>query len=187
MTSFFKKIIDKIYYFTIFKIKSNIFIEGKIFIIGKPLLDINKKATLKLGNGVLLNSRNKGYHLSMYSSVKIMISSEQGLIEIGENSRIHGSCLHAKDFILIGKNCLIAANCNIVDSNGHKLSMDNPELRCQTVDSGRGITIKDNVWIGTNCTILPGVTIGTGSIIPAGTVVRENVDENTIYRVQFND
>ena len=42
---------------------------------------------------------------------------------IGENSRIHGSCIHAFQYIEIGKNCLIAANCQIIDSNGHAISI----------------------------------------------------------------
>jgi len=38
-----------------------------------------------------------------------------------------------------------------------------------------GIVIEDNVWIGANCVILDGVTIGTGSIIAAGSVVARPV------------
>ena len=42
------------------------------------------------------------------------------------------------------------------------------------------ITIKDNVWIGANVTILPGVTIGENAIIAAGAVVNKDVAANTI-------
>ena len=38
-----------------------------------------------------------------------------------------------------------------------------------------GITLGDDVWIGANAVVLPGVTIGTGSVIAAGAVVREDV------------
>jgi len=43
------------------------------------------------------------------------------------------------------------------------------------------IIIEDNVWIGTNCIILKGVTIGSGSIIGAGSVVTKNVPPNEIW------
>lgn len=43
-----------------------------------------------------------------------------------------------------------------------------------------GIVIEDNVWIGANCVILDGVTIGTGSIIAAGSVVSRSVAPYTI-------
>lgn len=42
------------------------------------------------------------------------------------------------------------------------------------------IVIEDDVWVGSNVTILKGVTIGSGSIISAGTVVTKNVPENSI-------
>jgi len=42
------------------------------------------------------------------------------------------------------------------------------------------ITVEDNVWIGGNATILPGVTIGKNSIIAAGAVVTKDVAANTI-------
>ena len=42
------------------------------------------------------------------------------------------------------------------------------------------ITIGKHVWIGSNATILPGVTIGDGAIVAAGAVVSRDVPENTI-------
>jgi maltose O-acetyltransferase len=42
------------------------------------------------------------------------------------------------------------------------------------------ITIGEGAWIGSRCTILPGVTVGAGSVIGASVVVRENVPPNTL-------
>lgn len=42
------------------------------------------------------------------------------------------------------------------------------------------IVIEDDVWVGSNVTILKGVRIGSGSIISAGSVVTKNVAENSI-------
>lgn len=47
-------------------------------------------------------------------------------------------------------------------------------------DCGLNIHIGDDVWFGSNLTILPGVTIGDGAIIAAGVVVNEDVGERTI-------
>ncbi len=41
--------------------------------------------------------------------------------------------------------------------------------------------IEDDVWIGANCVILDGVHIGRGSVIAAGSVVREHLDEGMVY------
>lgn len=40
--------------------------------------------------------------------------------------------------------------------------------------------IGENVWIGSNTTVVPGVTLGNGSIIAAGSVVTKNVPENVV-------
>lgn len=42
------------------------------------------------------------------------------------------------------------------------------------------IVLGENVWIGSNSTILQGVTIGDGAVIGAGSVVTKDVDANTI-------
>ena len=48
------------------------------------------------------------------------------------------------------------------------------------VVKSRPITIEDKAWIGMNCTILNGVTIGEGAIVGACSVVRENVEPWTV-------
>ena len=47
-------------------------------------------------------------------------------------------------------------------------------------DKVRPVTVGDNVWLGTNCFILPGTTIGEGSIVAAGAVVRGEVPPYTV-------
>ena len=42
------------------------------------------------------------------------------------------------------------------------------------------MTIGDDVWIGGNCTILPGVTIGSNVIVAAGAVVTKDVPDNCV-------
>lgn len=42
------------------------------------------------------------------------------------------------------------------------------------------VVIEDNVWIGSNCVILPGVRIGSGAVVGAGAVVTKDVESNTI-------
>jgi acetyltransferase-like isoleucine patch superfamily enzyme len=42
------------------------------------------------------------------------------------------------------------------------------------------VTIEDDVWIGSNCVILPGVKLGCGCVIGAGSVVTENIPPNAI-------
>jgi acetyltransferase-like isoleucine patch superfamily enzyme len=42
------------------------------------------------------------------------------------------------------------------------------------------VTIGDDVWIGSNCIVLPGVTIGSGAVVGAGSIITKDVPKNTI-------
>jgi len=70
---------------------------------------------------------------------------------------------------------LIAANCQLIDCNGHDLSFPDVENRIHTTGGCAGIVVEDNVWIGTGSIILQGVTIGRGSVIAAHSVVTKNI------------
>lgn len=162
------------------KFNQNLIIEGKIHVIGIPIIDIRNGARIIIRNNVTLNSCNYGYHINMHSPVKLFADREGAEIVIDENTRIHGSCIHAYEKIVIGKNCLIAANCQIFDGNGHDLSFPNVENRINTRGGSKPIIIEDNVWIGANSIILPGVRIGYGSVIAAGSVVVKDVPPYSI-------
>lgn len=174
--------LGKLLYPFLLRIKKNVYCKGKVRTLGFPYIDLRNDSKLFLGTNVLLNSSNYGYHINMFKGVKILADGHQSEIHIGANTRIHGSCIHAKSKIIIGENCLIAANCHIVDSNGHLVDLNNPQNRVNTSDKPREIIIEDNVWIAANCIILKGVTIGQGSIVSAGSVVVENVPPFSIVR-----
>lgn len=143
----------------------------------RPIISIKNGGCLKIGNNVKLNSNNNKYHINLFRPVKIMINGSKSLISIGDNCRIHGSCLNAINEISIGANCLIAANCQILDNSGHDIY----ESNMQKISSkSKKVVIEDNVWIGTGSIILPGTKIGRGSVVSAGSVVRGSFDSNSL-------
>ena len=146
-----------------------------VVIKGRPIIEIGRGARVEIKKGVTLNSRNSGYHINMHSPVKLFADREGAKILIGANTRIHGACIHAYKMVSIGRNCLVAGNCQIMDASGHESSFHDVENRINTSDSGRPIVIEDCVWVGANCLVLPGVRIGRGSIIAAGSVVVHDV------------
>lgn len=96
-------------------------------------------------------------------------------ITIGKRVFINMGCTF-QDWggIIVGDDCLIGHNCTICTVNHDK----NPDTRGNMVC--RSVKIGNKVWIGANVTILPGVSIGDGAIIAAGTVVTRDVDDGTI-------
>lgn len=73
--------------------------------------------------------------------------------------------------VIIGDSVLIAPG-TVITTINHALD---PSKRRANICTALPITIGDNVWIGANCTILPGVTIGDDAVIAAGAVVRSDV------------
>ena len=162
--------------------RSNVVLEGAVRILGVPLIDIRKGSKLILGDGVILTSRNRGYHLNIQAPVKLFADRPGAEIRIGAETRIAGSCIHAQRSVVIGKRCLIAGNCQIVDSNGHDLSFSNVQNRLHTEGTSMPIVIEDDVWLGANTVVLPGVRIGRGAVIGANSVVSTNIPARSVAR-----
>ncbi len=78
--------------------------------------------------------------------------------------------VHIGDYCMIGPNTLIT-------TVGHPMS---PKGRREKKANSAPVTIGNDVWVGGNCTILPGVTIGNNVIIAAGAVVTKNTPDNCI-------
>lgn len=78
--------------------------------------------------------------------------------------------------VYIGDYCMIGPN-TLITTVGHPLS---PKGRRKRLAQAKSVRIGDDVWIGGNCTILPGVTIGNNVIIAAGAVVSKDVPDNCV-------
>lgn len=96
-------------------------------------------------------------------------------ITVGKNIFIN-ACCHFQDHggVSLGGGCQIGHNVVFATLN-HGLA---PEDRQTTYPAP--ITLGKNVWVGSNSTILQGVTIGDNAVIAAGAVVTKDVPENTI-------
>ena len=163
------------------RFRKSIDASGLVIVKGWPACIIRSGGKIILGKGVVLNSSGYLYHLNMFSSVKLYVDAPNAVIKIGENSRIHGSCIHAREKITIGKNCLIAANSQLMDSSGHDLAFKDLEIgRLLSTGYPKPVVIGDNVWIGTGVIVLPGTTIGDGAVISAGSVVSGTIPDNVL-------
>ncbi len=163
-----------------FRMTKNIRLNGKLILAGIPKVRIIDSARLELGDSVTLTSHNDWYHVNIFAPCKLLADRPGATIRIGSQSRIHGACIHATKSVSIGERCLIAANVQIIDSNGHELSFPDVSNRINTIDQGREIVIEDDVWIGTGSVVLPGAHIESGSVVGAMSVVRGRVPKNTV-------
>lgn len=118
-----------------------------------------------------------------------------GRVSLGNYSLVHGARFICDEEIRIDDYALISWNVVLMDS--YRVSLDPFERRKELervpkrspryIDAAnaspsppRPIHIKSNVWIGFDACVLPGVTVGEGSIIGARSVVAENVEPYTV-------
>lgn len=95
----------------------------------------------------------------------------RGTIDIGDETAIGPySVVYGLGGVQIGKHCLIAGHVMIIASSHVFERRDIPI--CQQGSTGDGVGIADDVWIGAQCVLIDGSSVGTGAIIGAGSVVR---------------
>ncbi len=137
----------------------------KVRLFGKPSVEIN--GTLRIGDRVRLIS----------TVAKLELAVAGGILEICDGAYINYGCsIAAHKLVRIGPNCRIGTYVMIIDNNFHHLE---PELRDEMPESAP-VILEQNVWLGGRVIVLPGVTIGAGSAVGAGSVVTRDIPPRTL-------
>ena len=132
--------------------------------------DFARKIRYNLGRGFV---ENCGKNVNFEKGAKFNPE-----LSIGDNSGVGTNCeLSGK--IVIGKNVMMGPNC-IMRTYSHKFDRIDIPMCEQGFEEEKIMYIGDDVWIGTNVIILPGVNIGNHSIIGAGAVVTKDVPDYAI-------
>ena len=115
------------------------------------------------------------------------MGSPKATITIGNHVGMSSPCIWINERLTIGNHVNIGGNCMILDTDVHQLdylarrgnvnaNVNGAEQMVQTAP----VTIEDDVWIGANCQILKGVTIGARTVIGAGSVVTKSIPADCI-------
>lgn len=142
---------------------------GENFHTGTFLHWVRGSGDIILGDNVLLDGK-----ISINFGAR---HSERPVFRVGNNSGInHGSAITIAKSVTIGSHCRLAGGVTIFDSPGHPTD---PELRKlghpPRTEDVKPVTIEDNVWIGRDAVICPGVTVGEGSVVSGWSVVMSDV------------
>lgn len=98
-------------------------------------------------------------------------------VELGDNVNINGCEIMGRGKVVIGNYFHSGKNITIFTSNHNYEGAAIPYDRERVT---KNVTIKDFVWLGQNIIILPGVTIGEGAVVAAGSVVSKDVPDCAI-------
>ncbi|HEY0937782.1 MAG TPA: acyltransferase [Trebonia sp.] len=103
-----------------------------------------------------------------------LVVGADGVLRIGEDFRMNdGASVEAWHEVTIGNNVMMAPFSSIIDDHCHWIEPD-------SVLNRGPVVIGDNVWLGRNAAVLPGVTIGSGSVIAANSVVSRDIPPNSL-------
>jgi len=131
-------------------------------------VEIISPQNLKVGSGVYVGSK------TLLHCGGMGWCNNKGGISLGNNVYIGPQCiLFGAGEIEIGDNVLISPNVTIT-SHQHTFASREKPIRGQATQFAK-VTIEEDVWIGSNAVILPGVVIGRGSVIGAGAVVTRDI------------
>lgn len=106
-----------------------------------------------------------------------------GDLSIGDNSGLSSTVIICKDRIEIRNNVNIGSGTMILDTNMHSTDWRIRADRCKDSPEKAAkapVVLEDNVFVGARCIIGKGVTIGTCSMISAGSVVVKDIPANCI-------
>lgn len=142
---------------------------GKNVHTGTFLHWVSGRGDIILGDNVLLDGK-----ISINFGAR---HSERPVLKIGNNTGInHNVVITISKAVTIGSHCRVAGGVTIFDSPGHPTD---PELRKAgqppKAEDVKPVTIQDNVWVGRNAVICPGVTVGEGSVVSVGAIVMSDV------------
>lgn len=137
------------------------------------------KGKIEIGDNTTLGYYPSPFFFSTYCHIEAR--HYDSIISIGKNNYFNNNLSIIADHgtIIIGDRCLFGCNVSIINSDFHPIRISERHTnnyRCKDV------TIGNNVFIGNNVTILKGVTIGDNAVVANGSVVYEDVTENTIVR-----
>jgi acetyltransferase-like isoleucine patch superfamily enzyme len=145
---------------------------------------------VELGEGVIIDAYARIYcHQSgkvkigagsyIGDSAIVHTGKKNGSVTIGSNCTVQAfSMVHGHGGCEIGNDVRIAAHTVIIPAN-HRFEDTTRPIREQGLTK-LGISIEDDVWIGSNCVVLDGVTIGKGSVIGAGSVVNKTLAPGSV-------
>ena len=121
--------------------------------------------------------QNAGVHMGTYMWFWSPRAIRRCVVRIGKNSRINRDCtIDLRSGLIVGDNVAISPEVMIL-AGTH--DVNDPTFPDSPVGPYK-VAIEDYVWIGSRAMIMPGVTVGRGAVVAAGSVVTKDVPPLTI-------
>ena len=129
---------------------------------------------------------SKGFTTGVGCRIEAYPENDQTTLFFGENFQMNDYVhITAMEKVQIGDNVLFASKIYVSDCSHGSYSGDQHDSSPESIPHDRKlfskpVIIEDNVWLGEFVSVLPGVTIGKGTIVGANSVVSKSLPSNVI-------
>jgi acetyltransferase-like isoleucine patch superfamily enzyme len=147
---------------------------------GIPYVSLAIGGTASIGNNFKINNTISSNPIGR-SHKCVFAIGPKGLLTIGNNVGMSFTAISCQKEITIHNNVMIGGGTCIYDSDFHPLNATLRNSNQRDTIMVAAVIIEENVFVGTNSTVLKGVTIGRNSIIGACSVVTKDVPPNEIW------
>ncbi len=116
------------------------------------------------------------------------VVGKNGQITVGSYTILNGTVIVCNDSVIIGNHCLLAWGSVITDTWANfetatiekrreilRSAANDSARRLLPIDAPRPVVLENNVWVGFDAVVLPGVRLGRGAIVGSKTIVAEDV------------
>ena len=159
-------LVQRLYYQPMFRARCERCGPGLLLQVGIPY--IYGDLRLRIGENCKINGRTAFVAGSVFEAPELTLGDETNVS--------FGTVISVCKRVQIGSHVRIAEGCYISDNPGHPLDMERRRAHAPVDrEQVKPVVIEDDVWLGTRVIVLPGVRIGRGSVIGAGSVVTKDI------------
>ena len=149
---------------------------------GVPIIHVAPTGSMTIGNDFRFNNGIHHNRIGRQQRCNFMVGRNARLL-IGNNVGMSSTAIVCMSKVTIGDNVKLGGNVVIYDTDFHALDAQqrlDPYADAQE-RKNLAVELKENVFIGAHSTILKGVTIGSNSIVGAGSLVSRSIPDNEIW------
>ncbi len=145
---------------------------------GLPMFRRIPESSMRIGANCEFRSARWSNMVGINRPCMLSTMAEGAVLEVGEGCGFSGAVIGCAARIVLGRRVMCGANVTITDTDWHPLDW-------RTRAEGRtgpvaAVSIGDDVWLGLNCTVLKGVTIGRRTVVGAGSIVSRDLPDGVI-------
>ena len=153
---------------------------GYVELFGDPIIYVAPGAKIVMEEGITLIS-DSNYNWAGINHPVILSASEGAEIILHKGVGLSGTSIVSVEHVEIGENTMLGVNTNVYETDFHPLNKNDRQLQTSIMNAQHApIHIGNNCWLGSNVTVLKGVSLGNNVVVSAMSLVNKDAPDDVI-------